>query len=175
MLKNCNLKKTISQITYQWMDSSLNLVNYNSRNSIVPNDSQNSLILHCSKFTLWSLPCRALSTTCIPITGSGRKSCKKSIMKGIKSTFRIGFSPFLIPLCSEQWEGKKEKENTCISKKTIKVYPHLDNPRRYKFYTGHGTTHFHSGGSHTYFYVQNKPIQLETLWRYCGDIVKVKG
>lgn len=55
-------KKTTSQIMYQWMDSSANLANYNSRNSTVHNDSQTSLVIQqCSKFTLWPLPGRAVS------------------------------------------------------------------------------------------------------------------
>lgn len=116
------------------MDSSSNLVNCNSRNFIVHNNSQNSLIQHWYKFTLWPLPCRALSTICIPTAGGGRKLCKKSIMKGVKSILKTWFSPFLT-LALRAMGG--EKKNTCISKETIKVCPYLDNPRRYKFYTGY--------------------------------------
>lgn len=70
---------------------------------------------------------------------------------------------FPIPSLSAQSKGRGEKEYIHFKGNYKSLSNFLDNLRRYKFYTDHGTTHSHSGGS--LFCIQNKPIQLETLWR----------
>lgn len=71
-------------------------------------------------------------------------------MNEVQSIFRTLIFP--IPYPSAQSKGREwERKNINISKETIKLYPRLDNPEGIKFYMSPGTTHFHSGGSHTYF------------------------